>query len=122
LLAVGLLALVVSAGCASRTRKLDLLRAEYQESRRRPLKHDLDPQIRDDLLFLVGMSSSTIQAALGPPDRCTDQIGAESRLLPLDECLLYRFDLEDIPGAYSLRVRLDRRGNCIEPRWLVQLL
>ncbi|HUM09687.1 MAG TPA: hypothetical protein VLT82_01945 [Myxococcaceae bacterium] len=117
------------AGCASTGAKLDLLRTRYLEAHRGELQRDLDPELQD-LTFLVGMSSSTVQSALGPPERCRDPRSLQDRRLSLAECLQYPFELVGVgpefgPGtgpAYWLQLRLDRGGNCTEPRWLVRVL
>jgi hypothetical protein len=108
-------------GCASTSPKLELLRTQYLESRRGELKGDLDPRLQD-LGFLVGVSGATVQSALGPPERCRDPRSLEVRLLPQEECLRYTFELAGFGPAYGLQLWLDRRGSCVEPRWLILAL
>ena len=117
-LAVGAGCAALLLGCASPSARLDLLRTRYLESRRGEMQRDLDPELQD-LTFLVGMSGSRVQGALGPPERCRDPRSTEARFLPWDECLGYTFEIVEIGPAYQLQLRLDRRGNCVEPRWLI---
>jgi hypothetical protein len=98
-----------------------LLRTQYLESRRGELKGDLDPRLQD-LGFLVGVSGSTVQSALGPAERCRDPRSLDGRLLPPEECLRYTFDLVGIGPAYGLQLRLDRQGSCVHPGWLILAL
>jgi len=105
---------IQETGLLKLRKQLDLVRAKQREARRKPY----DAHCCPDISFLLRLSKSEIQTALGEPNVCKETGYAPCKEIGAWFYCFYYLPPGWLGGGFNLVLQFDRQERCLSAKWI----